>query len=117
MDQDSGNHAVVVALRSSGIDVLTAEEAGQKRLTDPEQLSFANEAGRAIVTANLIDFARLHSEWTAAGRVHSGIIVRRNQQMSIGDQIRTLLSLAAAFGALSLANRFEYLEAWIPSRP
>ena len=37
------------ALRQKGVDVLTTQEAGKRRLSDAEQLEFAVNAGRAIL--------------------------------------------------------------------
>ena len=39
-------------LRSSGFDALTTEEAGLDTATDEQQLAFATEQGRAILTYN-----------------------------------------------------------------
>jgi predicted nuclease of predicted toxin-antitoxin system len=79
LDEDSSQRRLIVALRNGGIDVLTAVEAGLSGATDAEHLKFATESGRAIVTANRGDFARLHSEWASIGRAHGGIIIRSRQ--------------------------------------
>lgn len=39
-------------VRARGFEALTADEAGNKGLSDPEQLDFAVRSGRAIVTHN-----------------------------------------------------------------
>jgi hypothetical protein len=52
MDQDSLGKAVVKALLSAGIDVLTSSESGGERLSDVGQLEYATAEGRAIYTAN-----------------------------------------------------------------
>src|SRR4051794_3705535 len=70
---------LAVDLRGHGYDVRTTEEAGMDTATDDEQLAFATEAGRAILTFNIRDFAPLHVQWQAAGRSHAGIVV--SQQM------------------------------------
>jgi predicted nuclease of predicted toxin-antitoxin system len=64
-------------LRSRGFDVLTTQEAGKDTAFDDEQLLFASEQRRAIMTFNTGDFAILHAEWQREGRVHAGIIVSR----------------------------------------
>jgi len=112
MDQDSLNDAVVAGLRLAGLDVVTAPEAARERASDAEQLAFAAAEGRALYTANRSDFARLHKEWMAQGRLHSGIITRSHQQMSVGDQLRALRRICAAFEPDAAANLFAYLEAW-----
>lgn len=50
-------------LRNSGYDVISAYEAGNAALNDPEQLEFAVSQGRAILTCNAKDFAPLFQEW------------------------------------------------------
>lgn len=62
-------------LRAQGVDVLTTLEAGALGQDDPDQLSTAVAAGRAMVTHNRVDFEHLHEEHLAEGRSHSGIIV------------------------------------------
>ena len=50
-------------LRSRGYDVLTTDEAGLDTATDEEQLAFATQEGRAILTFNIRDLAPLHHHW------------------------------------------------------
>jgi predicted nuclease of predicted toxin-antitoxin system len=114
MDQDSLNDAVVNALRTAGIDVVTAEDVGRQRAPDDEQLTFATASGRVIYTANRGDFARIHTEWMVQGRSHAGIITRSHQAMRVGEQIRGLRRICAAFEPGGAVNLFEYLEAWVP---
>ena len=52
MDHDSGNRAVVAALRSASIDILTTTESGRHRESDEDQLAFATSQRRVIYTAN-----------------------------------------------------------------
>lgn len=42
LDHDSSATALVRALRSEGVDVLTSREAGNERLPDEQQLAFAS---------------------------------------------------------------------------
>jgi hypothetical protein len=60
VDEDAAEHAVIVALRDRGVDVLTVLEAGTVRSPDEEQLAFAKLHGRSIYTLNVGDFCRLH---------------------------------------------------------
>jgi len=113
VDMDSLDHYVVGALRSAGIDVLTSPEAGNERALDERQVAFATAAGRAVYTANRADFARIHKERMTGGRSHAGIIVRADQRMPIGDQIRALRRLCEAHEPEAGVNLFEYLEDWL----
>ncbi len=109
VDEDAGENAVVQGLRARGIDVLTTIEAHCCGATDPEQLSFAVQQGRAIYTFNVGDFARLHSEWISQGIDHHGIIVLPDQRYSVGEKIRRLGRLIAGITAEEMVNRIEYL--------
>lgn len=79
MDMDSLRPAVIRALRANGTDILTSAEAGHQLFGDEQQLEFATAEVRAIYTANLVDFTRLHAAWMRGGRHHHGVIVRINQ--------------------------------------
>ena len=60
--------AVPPALRQSGIDVLTAQEAGRCGSSDAEQLAFATAEGRVMVSFDP-DYLALHN----SGTPHGGI--------------------------------------------
>ena len=112
LDEDSMNHSLEAALRSQGVDVLTALQAGMIKASDEEQLEYAAAAGRAIYSFNVGDFYQLHGEFLAGGRSHRGIILSQQQQFSIGEQMRRLLNLIAALTADEMVNRVEFLGEW-----
>jgi hypothetical protein len=62
-------------LRKHGIDATTAQEVGNVQLDDRAQLAHAAREGRAIVTANVIDFIELAHEAVATNTEHAGIIL------------------------------------------
>jgi Domain of unknown function (DUF5615) len=64
-------YAVVERLRALGHDVLTVQEARQRRGSDPQVLAYATAAGRAVLTFNRRHFVHLHSQVAT----HAGIIV------------------------------------------
>jgi predicted nuclease of predicted toxin-antitoxin system len=66
-------------LRQNGWDVLTTQEAGLAGKSDEEQLEFATSQGRAVLTYDVVDYLRLSREWSAAGKVHAGIILTRRR--------------------------------------
>lgn len=84
---------VSTLLRELEHDVLTAREAGlsEKRVSDGEQLAFACQTLRAIVTHNRWDFVRLHAKVEAE---HFGIIVcsRDNDYQSLAQRIHEAIS-------------------------
>ena len=85
---------LAVDLRAEGFNVLRTEEAGKDRASDEEQLAFATQESRSILTFNIRDFAPLHERWQAAGRNHAGIIV--SQQLG-GRQYGLLLQRIQRF--------------------
>ena len=110
-DEDSSRKSLISELRRLGWDVLVATEVGNAELTDSEQLAWAHANHAAIVTANQRDFARLHREWSASGRVHSGIIVVTDQGTSPGDVVRGLTLMASRLSQVQ--GRIEFLAHWI----
>ena len=96
--------ALADALRGRGIDVTTTTDAGLSGSADREQLSFARDAGRVVVTQD-IDFLRLHTE----GVPHSGIAFWRQQTRTIGEVVRRLLLMHAVMSPAEMKNRVEYL--------
>ncbi len=87
---------IAAILRRKRIDVVTAREAGNAQLDDRAQLAYATREGRAIVTANVVDFVQLAREAVATNTEHAGIVLitstfRRYEFQAIADAIvRTL---------------------------
>jgi hypothetical protein len=94
-----------------GYDAESCQWAGRSNLSipDDQQLIYARQQGRAILTFNVGDFERLDRAWRARGWTHAGIIVspqitifaellRRVQlhldTVSVEVQHNTLLELA-----------------------
>jgi hypothetical protein len=67
LDEDGMDGDLVRALRAQGADVTTALEAGMLGRDDDEHLAFAAAGGRVLLSHNVRDFYRLHTEWLAAG--------------------------------------------------
>ena len=110
-DEDSQNRALVKALRSRGVEVTSASEAGLLGQTDEAQLSWANEQGRVVFTHNVGDFCRLHGQFLREGNAHAGIVVAE-QGPSVGERLRRLLKLNDARDAEQMRNRLEFLSNW-----
>jgi hypothetical protein len=98
LDEDSLHRRVARALRPDH-DVVTTLEAGNSGFSDEDQLEYCARQGRAIVTANQADFARLHRDWMSSGREHAGIIILTDQRAApevIVAKLRRILSLRDA---------------------
>ncbi len=107
MDSD-----LVAALRSRGVTVITALDAGLSEKPDEKHLAFAAERGCVLYTFNVSDFYRLHTEWVRAAREHAGMILAPQQRFSIGEQLRRLLRLRATLSSDSMRNQVEFLSNW-----
>jgi hypothetical protein len=112
IDEDAARKDLVNALRSRGVTVLTALEAGLNGAPDERQLAYATERECVRYSHNASDFYRLHTEWVSAGREHAGMILAPQQRFSIGEQLRRILRIRAAASAESMRNRAEFLTNW-----
>ena len=79
-------------LRRRGMDATSAHNAGNTQLNDRAQLEYATRQGRAVVTANVIDFIQLAHEAVATNTQHGGIVLvpssfRRDEFRAIADAI------------------------------
>jgi hypothetical protein len=73
-DEDQPRKAAELA-RLYGLDVLATEECGRKGTTDEQQLQFAAEQGRILITRNRGDFEDMTVRFEAEGRLHAGVLV------------------------------------------
>jgi len=62
-------------LRQRGIDATSAHEIGNTQLDDPAQLAYATREGRAIITANVVDFIELAHGAVRTNTEHAGIVL------------------------------------------
>ena len=68
MGEDAMDGDVVRGLRSRGIDIIAAGDAGMIRRKDEEHLHFATAQGRALYSFNLGDVYEIHTAWITSGR-------------------------------------------------
>jgi hypothetical protein len=79
---------IVEGLRRRGVDIVTAQERGQRQTDDEILLATATAENRVFLT-NDTDFLRIHGAWMAAGRSHAGIVYWP-QGRPIGEAIRRI---------------------------
>lgn len=112
IDEDSMDRDLVNALRARSVDVTTAQADGLTECSDEEHLQYAHQEGQALYSFNRGNCYRLHTADLAQGRAHAGIILARQQQYSVGEQMRRLLKLMAAKTAEDTKNQVEFSSAW-----
>jgi hypothetical protein len=79
-------------LRQRGMEATSAHEVGNIQLDDRAQLEYATREGRAIVSANVVDFLQLAREAVATNTDHGGIVLvpssfRRDEFQAIAGAI------------------------------
>jgi hypothetical protein len=112
LDEDCQSRALAAALRQYGVDAITTNQLGIRGIDDDAQLVAALGAGRVLVTNNMRDFVHLHQHWVAEGRIHAGIIVFPQQELSIGETVRRIARLIYRLSAEEMRNRLEWLNNW-----
>src|SRR5438132_3012667 len=103
---------LVGTLRSHGLDVLTALEAGMRHRDDEDQLRLAADRERVLYSFNVGDYLAIHKKWMSAGQSHAGIVLSPQRRYSIGEQSRRLVFLVASLTLESMHNRVEFLSQW-----
>ena len=104
--------AIALALRLRGYDVITVKDVGRKGFTDIEQLKYASSEKRVILTHNIADFCKIHSDFIKEGLEHSGIIL--SKQLPIGVIVKALLRLLSNIPYEQSRNNVMWLSDWIP---
>jgi hypothetical protein len=112
LDEDAQDNDLIHALRLRGVDVVGAWGVGMRQREDEEHLLWATAQGRALYGFNVRDFYRLHTEFLAQGKSHTGIILAKQQHYSVGEQMRRLLKLIATRSAEEMRNKIEFLSDW-----
>jgi Domain of unknown function (DUF5615) len=110
LDEDSIDRDLVTALRSRGVDVITATDSGMLGYSDADHLDYATSLGRVLYSFNKGDFYRLHIRYLTEGKSHAGIILASQQRYSIGEQLRQLLQLISTKSAEQMQNNLEFLK-------
>ncbi len=95
--------AVVDALVRRGVDVLTVQAAERRGLPDNQQLAYALQQGRVMVTQDSDYIALANS-----GQPHAGIAFAQ-PRVSIGELINALLLLHDVLSSEEMQNHVEYL--------
>jgi predicted nuclease of predicted toxin-antitoxin system len=98
-------------LRERGFDATYASSVGRSGLDDVEQLAYAAQEGRAILTHNIKDFVPLAARSYFEGDSHAGIIL--SPQIEKGELARRTLHLLRALSAQEMANTVRFLSDFV----
>jgi uncharacterized protein with PIN domain len=96
--------AVASGLRRRGFDATATGEVGLQGASDEDQLAFARDEGRVLVTSDR-HFLKLHAD----GLSHAGIAYFHHETRSVGDVIRLLALLAECLLPEEMVGRVEFL--------
>jgi Tfp pilus assembly protein PilZ len=94
------------------VDVLTVADVGMLHRSDDEQLDWARDNHRVIMSFNTRDFYQLHTQLLEQGLSHAGIILAPQQRYGIGELVRRVLSLMDTFTMEEMQGRVEFLSNW-----
>jgi predicted nuclease of predicted toxin-antitoxin system len=101
LDEDLSQR-VAEGLRVRGVDTISVHEVGRgnRRIPDEQQLVFATDQSRVLVTYNRADFQALDAEFRRTGRPHphAGILwysERIIPRRAFGELIRAIEAVAA----------------------
>ena len=113
LDEDVMRGSLERALRSRGIEFVTAFEAGMVGQIDELHLRYAASEGMALYSFNITDYAVLHANWLSQGQDHAGLILAdQRYRYSVGEQMRRLHRIVLGLSAEEMKNRVEYLSTW-----
>ena len=102
------HRAITIGLRLRGVDVLTAQEDGQRGALDAALLDRATELGRFLFSQDedLLAEAKCRQ---AEGVPFAGVVYAHQMWVTIGICVHDLELIAKAGEPSDLANRVEFL--------
>jgi hypothetical protein len=105
--------AITDQLKTNGVDIVRAEDAGLADASDEEHLVYATNQSRVIITGDS-DFLVLDAQWHQVNREHAGVIyilpeVRLKHRAVVGIVVKTLIFYhqAVAEGAANVESDFR----------
>lgn len=105
---DEDVHAVLsTILQKRGFDVVHAQDIDKKGSSDAEQLEYASQEQRCLMTFNVKDYVLLHNIYVQHEQEHWGIIV--SKQLPIGEILRRILNVLRQYSKKSMKNRLLFL--------
>lgn len=102
-------------LKKNGIDALSAHEAGMIEASDRQQLEFAAQGKRCLVTRNRDDFIKLTVQFFNDHRPHYGVLIV--PYTIPGDQFARLARLLKFFASHHPSGLEPYVVDFLPIEP
>ena len=101
--------SVLVAdlLRARGFAATTTQEAGRLGSSDAEQLEYATDQRKTLLTHNRADFESLARQYFSARESHCGIIIATRH--SPQEIVRRLLIILNQVTADEIENQLRYI--------
>lgn len=94
-------------LAARGFVAITTTEAGNKGLSDAEQLVVATTAQQTLLTHNRVDFEELAAEYFDQGKEHYGIIIAvRRPAQELAQRLLVILNNVTAD---EMKNQVRYI--------
>ena len=95
-------------LRQRGYDAIHVLEADRTGKTDPDQLAYAANQRRAILTHNIRDFILLNKQYHEEGKEHFGILL--SDQLPLRELLRRTLRFLSRHSADDVKNNALWLN-------
>ena len=105
---------VAEILRKREVDATSAHETGMLEASDEEQLKFASNEGRAMVTRNRNDFITLTVQFFESLKPHNGLIIVPHTIP--GSEFSKLATLLANFSKSAPKGLEAYTIEFLPSK-
>lgn len=98
---------VAELLKAYGFTASTTLDADRRQRSDAEQLAYAVDQGKALLTHNRVHFEKLAEEYFDAGKTHYGIILAvRRLPHEIACRLRVILNHVTAD---EMKNQVRYI--------
>jgi predicted nuclease of predicted toxin-antitoxin system len=94
-------------LRSRGFVATTTHEAGNLGCADYQQLEYATDQRKTLLTHNRADFEGLAQKYFSEGRPHRGIVIAVRR--SPNEIVRRLLAILNSVTSDEIENQMRYV--------
>jgi len=109
LDEDVDTKLAPV-LRQLGWDTITVADVNRRGLDDEDQLLYATENERTILTHNTSDYTKLNKLFWNKSLTHHGIIVAPQRDLKF--LLKCLRNLLNELDSEDMIDHVEYLTKW-----